>query len=128
MTVTRPLAVLALLASSTGVAEAHATGRAHILLLPTHLYILGGAVAVAASFLLIPLIPSERFRRLGALGRRLGVVNPPAGLRWVVSVCPSLLSLLLVLSLIAAGSRGSGDPLANPLPLFVWTVWWIGLT
>ena len=27
-----------------------------------------------------------------------------------------------------AGFVGSRDPLANPLPLFVWTVWWIGFT
>ena len=29
---------------------------------------------------------------------------------------------------MTAGFVGSRDPLANPLPLFVWTVWWIGFT
>ena len=40
----------------------------------------------------------------------------------------SLLSLATILFLVGAGHLGSRDPLANPLPLFVWTVWWIGFT
>ena len=59
------------------VAFAHVGGGAFILLLPTHLYVAGGAIVVL---------------------------------------------------LIAAGLAGSRDPLSNPLPLFVWTVWWIGFT
>ena len=30
--------------------------------------------------------------------------------------------------LVAAGFAGSRDPLANPLPLSVWTLMWVGLT
>ncbi|MGH7312013.1 MAG: hypothetical protein ACREJV_02490, partial [Candidatus Rokuibacteriota bacterium] len=40
----------------------------------------------------------------------------------------SLVSLAVAVVLVAAGFVGSRDPLANPLPLFVWTVWWIGLS
>jgi hypothetical protein len=33
-----------------------------------------------------------------------------------------------VVVLVVAGVVGSRDPLANPLPLFVWAVWWVGFT
>jgi len=39
----------------------------------------------------------------------------------------SFLFLFLVL-LVAAGLFGTRDPLENPLPLTVWTLWWGGLT
>jgi len=40
----------------------------------------------------------------------------------------SLVSLAVAVILVVAGFVGSRDPLANPLPLFVWSVWWIGLS
>ncbi|MFQ5993229.1 MAG: hypothetical protein ACE5NA_12395, partial [Nitrospiraceae bacterium] len=124
----RLVLLIAALACSAAVASAHTTGRAFILLLPTALYIVGGAVVVAASFVLITLIPSEKFGKVERVKRQLGVVDRAGAVRWLTSVCPSLLSLLFVIFLIAAGYRGSRDPLSNPLPLFVWTVWWIGFT
>src|SRR5690606_20783921 len=41
---------------------------------------------------------------------------------------PSAASFLLLVVLIAAGYTGSRDPLANPLPPWLWTAWWVGLT
>ncbi len=35
---------------------------------------------------------------------------------------------MLLVALVAIGFVGSRDPLSNPLPLMVWTVFWIGLT
>ena len=32
------------------------------------------------------------------------------------------------MALVAAGFAGSRDPLSNPLPTVVWTLWWVGLT
>src|SRR5690606_29392486 len=40
----------------------------------------------------------------------------------------SLLSFLFFAALALAGFIGSRDPLSNPLPLFVWTIMWVGLT
>ena len=40
----------------------------------------------------------------------------------------SLASLALLIILIAAGFTGKPDPLVNPLPLTVWTLWWMGFT
>lgn len=108
------------------VAGGHVGGGAFILLLPTRLYVAGGALVVVASFVVAALVPARLFGRLDAVGLRLGVwrLPAPAGL----AAAASLLSLALVVSLLAAGVLGSRDPLANPLPLFVWTVWWVGLT
>lgn len=61
---------------------------------------------------------------LDALHARLGPVRLPAG----VSTVASLMMLAAVVALVVAGVVGSSDPLANPLPLFVWAVWWIGFT
>jgi hypothetical protein len=41
---------------------------------------------------------------------------------------PSLLSFAVLALLIWRGLNGTQDPLANPLPLVVWTLWWVGLT
>ncbi|TJV08141.1 MAG: hypothetical protein E5Y16_38860, partial [Mesorhizobium sp.] len=40
-------------------AFAHASDRGHVLLLPTGYYVAGGALAVAASFLVLALLPSD---------------------------------------------------------------------
>jgi hypothetical protein len=108
------------------IACAHVGGGAFILLLPTHLYVAGGAIVVAASFALAALTPPRWFLRLGALSGRwsLPLWFGHEGL----STATSLFSLAIVVLLIAAGLVGSRDPLSNPLPLFVWTLWWIGFT
>ena len=107
-------------------ASAHVGGGAYILLLPTHLYVAGGAIVVAASFALIALAPPGLFSRLEALSVRWRAPARPWG--EAVSTAASLLSLAAIVLLVAAGLLGSRDPLTNPLPLFVWAVWWIGFT
>ncbi|MBI2525140.1 MAG: hypothetical protein HYV93_04075 [Candidatus Rokubacteria bacterium] len=107
-------------------AGAHVGAGALILLLPTRLYVVGGALVVVASFVLVALVPARLFARLEATGIRVGVRRLPGG--GALAAAASLLSLGVVIALLAAGRVGSRDPLENPLPLFVWTVWWIGLT
>ena len=108
------------------VSAAHAGAGGFILLLPTHLYLVGGAIVVAASFVLIAAVPPRALARLETLTlRRRRAIHPASR---AVAAAPSVLSLGVVGVLVAAGLLGSRDPLANPLPLFVWTVWWIGLT
>ncbi|RWN52762.1 hypothetical protein [Mesorhizobium sp.] len=102
-------------------AFAHASDRGHVLLLPTGYYVAGGAFAVAASFLVLALLPSDfpaRFWR-----RRLPLFAFGDGARAVVS----LISFAGFVILIAAGLFGSRDPLSNPLPLAIWTLLWVGL-
>lgn len=111
-----------------GAAGAHAGGHAFVLLLPTHLYVVGGALVVAASFALVALLPARTFPEPGRLRWRPGTLPLSSRRRRGLSAAASLLSLAVVLVLIAAGVLGSRDPLSNPLPLVVWTLWWVGFT
>jgi hypothetical protein len=92
-----------------------------VLLLPTGYYLLGGAVAVVVSFLVLALLPASAPARLWR--RRLVLGETGEGARVVVS----LLSFAGFAVLIAAGFFGSRDPLSNPLPLTIWTLLWAGL-
>lgn len=105
-----------------GDAFAHAADRGHVLLLPTGHYLIGGAAAVALTFILLMIAPLPALARMAQLRLDLGTV--PVRLRLAGSVA----CLLLLLGLVAAGFLGSRDPLSNPLPLMVWTVFWVGLT
>lgn len=116
------LAACFLALAGAGPALAHGSERGFVLLLPTGYYMVGGALAVAASFLLIALVPVGRVKRLAAARIRLGSL--PA----LSPVPSSLLAFAVMLLLLAAGIYGSRDPLENPLPLAVWTVWWVGVT
>ena len=103
-------------------AFAHASDRGYVLLLPTGHYLVGGALAVAASFLALPLFPQAPLRRLATWRLRLFLV--PTQLRFWTS----LTAFAVMVALVVAGVLGSRDPLSNPLPLVVWTLLWIGLT
>jgi len=109
-----------------GQALAHTGEGGFVLLLPTGYYLLGGTAAVAASFLLIALIPGEGLRRLAEI--RLTLIALPPGFTTQKAQCcvNGLASLLLVL-LLLIGFLGNTDPLDNLLPLTVWTVWWVAL-
>ncbi|MBA3447818.1 MAG: hypothetical protein H0T56_09455, partial [Pseudaminobacter sp.] len=103
-------------------ALAHASGRGHVLLLPTGYYVVGGALAVAASFLGLAIFPPKLLEGMASLRLPLGRVRDGARM-WV-----SLLSFAILAVLVVAGFFGSRDPLSNPLPLTVWTLMWVGLT
>jgi hypothetical protein len=113
---------LSFIAASASPALAHTTERAFILLLPTGYYLIGGGLTVAASFLILLALPATSLKRLAEARLDLGQLRVPTE-TWV-----SLISFAVLMLLIVAGYSGSRDPLANPLPLTVWTVWWIGLT
>lgn len=102
-------------------ALAHAADRGHVLLLPTGYYMAGGAAAVALSFVVLALMPAAPLQRLASARLPLGIV--PARPRFLTS----LASFILLVLLVAIGWLGSRDPLSNPLPLMVWTVFWVGL-
>lgn len=106
----------------TAPALAHGSERGFVLLLPTGYYLLGGTLAVAASFILIALVPAPLIDRLGHARLRLGTLPT------LSPVPTSLAAFLLLALLLAAGLYGSRDPLANPLPLTIWTLWWVAIT
>jgi hypothetical protein len=100
---------------------AHPSERGLVMLLPTGLYMFGGAAAVALSFAVVALLPSPAFARLTV--PRQAIPATRSG-----SILPSAVTLALLALLVIAGYAGSRDPLANPLPLTVWTLWWVGFT
>jgi hypothetical protein len=106
---------------SPGAALAHAAEGGFVLLLPTDLYVAGGAAVVALTVLLLAVAPSWRPERvlrpvigLPALPRRLAPIT-------------QTVSLALLLLMLWSGAFGPTDPLRNPMTLGLWTVFWIGL-
>lgn len=103
------------------VALAHASEQGFVLLLPTDIYISAGVASVALTVILLALIPARLAR---------GVFRPlplwprvPLRLHHLTSCAAAM----LLAGLVWSGLTGPRDPLANPLPLFIWTMWWIGL-
>jgi hypothetical protein len=114
--------VAPILALAPTVAWAHGGDRAFVLLLPTGHYLVGGTAAVAVTFLLLALTPKGISDRLASAWLPLLAVRAPS------ATAVSLLSFLFLAFLLATGLCGSRDPLANPLPLTIWTLWWVGFT
>jgi hypothetical protein len=110
---------LAALALTAGPVHAHASDQALVLLLPTDVYVVAGAAAVALTVLLLAVLPD---RIVGSVFRplRLGRMHPRG------RVPTSLMSAVLLLALVWIGLTGTHDPLRNPLPLVVWTLFWVG--
>lgn len=115
-----PLRATMLMVILAAPAFAHTGQRGHVMLLPTHLYILGGAIAVAVSFAVLAFVAPGRH---AGRGHEINCAPP----RWLCHI-PSLASLALLTLLIAAGFLGPPDPLSNPLPGFIWAQWWVGFT
>ncbi len=103
-------------------AFAHGAERGLVMLLPTGFYQIGGALAVTASFLALTVVPDRWFRR--AEDARIELFPTVT----VPRIVTSLLAALLLLVLVVAGFAATADPLTNPLPLMVWTFWWVGFT
>ncbi len=111
--------ILGLLAG--GEVRAHASEQGFVLLLPTGHYIAGGVVAVALTVAVLVLLPGRAFAALvrpHALWPAL-----PGAVPWVTG----WLSAAALAGLVWIGAEGPTDPLRNPLPLAVWTLWWVGL-
>lgn len=104
-----------------GLAHGHAADQGFVLLLPTDIYIAAGGATVALTVLLLLILPP------GAAHRLFGVLAPlrPFGYRWRHAT--SLAVTLILALMIWQGLHGPRDPLRNPMPLAVWTLWWIGL-
>ena len=114
------LAVLAF--AGAPAAYGHAGERGFIMLLPTGLFQAGGTAAVAASFLVVAWFRGAVLHR-AMESLRWRAIPASRGLRGTNAAAATLLVVL-----VTAGLAGSRDPLANPLPLAVWTLLWVGLT
>lgn len=112
---------IALLLAGASEALAHTSNRGFVMLLPTQYYLVGGSLAVAVSFVLLALVPGSWFKppKPEILPEQ---PDQSESRLWI-----SCLSFLLLGGLITIGFFGSRDPLANLLPLTIWTIWWVGL-
>lgn len=104
-----------------GAARAHASEQGFVLLLPTDVYIAAGVACVALTVLMLALLPpgvADALFRPAALLRR-----PRAPLHLLTSC----LAALFLGFLVWRGLSGPHDPVHNPMPLFLWTVWWVAM-
>ena len=116
------ISIVILLVSIPSTVWAHAGERGFVMLLPTHLFIIGGTAIVALTFVIALAV-----RSLRAIDK---VVRSGELFKWrenLALLVPSYLSLAFLIILIVAGHSGSRDPLANPLPMVTWSLLWIGL-
>lgn len=117
----RGCCILAPLAGMPRPALAHAADGGIVLLLPTGYYLLGGTLAVAASMLVAALMPAGWATGLFR-ARTLWRGRLPR-----IEVGASLAGAAVLAGLVWIGFTGTRDPLENPLPLAVWTLWWVAL-
>lgn len=116
--------IIGIAASVTGSAWAHVSQQGLALLLPTGVYTLTGCLAVIISIVIVSTLPSNsahtlftpRYLKQPNLRSTFNSEN--------IKTAASVTSLLLLISLIVIGTIGTRDPLANLLPLTVWTLWW----
>lgn len=114
-----PLTAVLLGIASVGPAAAHISQQGFVLLLPTDIYITAGIWVVALTALALAFTP-------GNVGERLfSTISLPKIQAPHWETATSLLAFLILCWLVSIGLTGSRDPLANPLPLFIWTAFWI---
>lgn len=104
-----------------GQALAHASEQGFVLLLPTDVYIGAGVASVALTIILIALLPA----RTAEILFRTMPLTPR--LRGHLPHLVSITATAILAFLVWRGFTGPRDPLTNPMPLFVWTFWWVGL-
>jgi hypothetical protein len=98
---------------------AHVSEQGFMLLLPTDIYIRFGVAAVALTVLALALLPATGTLRL--FGHKTVRLTTWPG----VATTSSLVSTALLAALVLVGFLGPRDPLANLLPLMIWTIWWV---
>lgn len=115
------IVALWMLSLGAGPALSHASEQGFVLLLPTDIYTNAGVTAVAATVVLLALLPEALSK---CLFRPLHL--------WPISLkrlrfLSCALSTGLLFWMIWRGLVGDRDPLDNPMPLLFWTVWWVAL-
>lgn len=110
--------------------NAHVSDQGLVLLLPTNIYIGTGVFTVVITIFLLAVMPASWTRKLlstRSVSRIRDSENRQRGTVPVTSaVLTSTISCLCLFAMLALGLAGTNDPLENALPLFIWTIWWIG--
>lgn len=114
-----PFATFLIALALPSLAQAHASEGGFVLLLPTDVYIFSGAASVALTVLLLALLPER------VLSPMFSSVPMSRTRGSFVPLITSTLVCLFLFWLVHVGKTGPRDPLANPLPLTIWSLWWI---
>ena len=120
---------LGLLAAAPGAAWAHAFGARYELPVPVWLFIVGGALTVTITFLVVAAVArggAERFAavRLNLSASFLGkCLDHP-----LARVALQALGLAGLALVVVAGFVGTTDPNRNIAPTLLWIVWWVGFS
>jgi hypothetical protein len=121
------IAVLAagLLMAGVHPAWAHGLAQRYDLPIPLGFYLIGAGLVVALSFVLAGL-----FLRRATLGGAAVACRFAGRMLTHPAACAvaGALSLAVFVLVVASGFAGDQSPLRNPLPLFVWILWWVGFT
>ncbi|NQW22520.1 MAG: hypothetical protein HQ475_03650 [SAR202 cluster bacterium] len=109
-------------------AYAHGFGERTELPVPLGYFLIGAALAVGLSFVLISVFTklSEgrsywRLNLLGSAWSRALLTSP------LLLVPVKILSVFLLGLVIATGFAGDSSPQLNFAPTFVWIIWWVGM-
>jgi hypothetical protein len=111
-----------------GPAEAHAFGSRYELPVPVWLFVVGGAVTVTLTFVLVALFVRTGPERYA--NARLAIPAPVrCALRnpWTLGIAKTAAVALLAL-VIVAGIVGDQNPNKSIMPTFVWVIWWVGFS
>lgn len=130
---TRKLLAAILLALAVGMgitpAFAHAFGETYTLPIPLNFFLIGGAATVALSFVVIGLFVKKQsdefdYPRYDLLSIPIlgAVISSPIFLTLV-----KLISVGFFVLTISTGLFGTGKPVENFSPTFIWIVWWVGM-
>jgi len=126
----RPSAALLLaLGVAPGAAMAHAFGARYELPAPVWLFIVGGALTVTLTFVMVAAFAHARAERFAdahwpLVGTTLGKL---LGASWWRTAL-NLVGLTALVLAVVAGFAGTKDPNRNIAPTLIWIVWWVGFS
>ena len=111
-------------------AYAHGFGERYDLPLPLSLFVIGGALAVALSFLVVAVVlrgdaTHRGYPRYNLL--RMPVIGPALASPWVTAPL-QFLSALLTAYVIFGGLFGTERAALNPAPAAIYVAFWVGLS
>ena len=106
-------------------ALAHAFGARYELPVPVWLFIVGGALTVTVTFVIVAV-----FARAGAERYAEARVLLPASLLLhpATRIAVKALGVAALVLVLVAGFAGTKDPNKNISPTLVWIVWWVGFS
>ncbi|MBX2880179.1 MAG: hypothetical protein KTR32_09625 [Granulosicoccus sp.] len=100
----------------------HANEPGYFMLMPTTMYTTAALAAVIATMLVLvsvsPRVVWFMYKPIPVMKVR----NVP-----LFRTVTSLASMMILFGLLTVGIIGSNEPTQNPLPLYFWTIWWIGI-